>query len=68
MHNYVPRHEYVWGVEVYEVLAAWSENCKWYSSLPIGAKSKGKSCPCALTEHHAMEAYWGNGGIAPLIL
>jgi hypothetical protein len=23
---------------------------------------------CALTEHHAMEAYWGSGGIAPLIL
>jgi hypothetical protein len=21
-----------------------------------------------LTEHHAMEAYWGIGGIAPLIL
>jgi hypothetical protein len=29
---------------------------------------KGKSCPCALTEHHAMKAYWGSGGIAPLIL
>jgi hypothetical protein len=27
-----------------------------------------KSCPCALTEHHAVEAYWGSGGIAPLIL
>jgi hypothetical protein len=24
--------------------------------------------PCALNEHHAMEAYWGSGGIAPLIL
>jgi len=21
------------------------------------------SCPCALTEHHAMKAYWGSGGI-----
>jgi hypothetical protein len=21
-----------------------------------------------LTEHHAMKAYWGSGGIAPLIL
>jgi hypothetical protein len=21
-----------------------------------------------LTEHHAMKAYWGNGGIAPRIL
>jgi hypothetical protein len=20
---------------------------------------KGKSCPCALTEHHAMKMYWG---------
>jgi len=26
------------------------------------------SCPCALTEHHAMEAYWENGRIAPLFL
>jgi len=25
-------------------------------------------CPCALTEHHAMEAYWGSKGIDPLIL
>jgi hypothetical protein len=24
--------------------------------------------PCALTKHHAMKAYWGSGGIAPLIL
>jgi len=23
-----------------------------------------RSCPCALTEHHAMKAYWGSGGIA----
>jgi hypothetical protein len=22
----------------------------------------------SLTEHHAMKAYWGSGGIAPLIL
>jgi len=29
---------------------------------------KGKVVPVLLTEHHAMEAYWGNGGIAPLIL
>jgi hypothetical protein len=25
-------------------------------------------CPCALTGHHAMKAYWGSEGIAPLIL
>jgi hypothetical protein len=31
-------------------------------------KVKGKICPCALTEHHAMKAYWGSGGIAPCIL
>jgi hypothetical protein len=30
--------------------------------------SKYSSCPCALTEHHAMEAYWRNGGKAPRIL
>jgi hypothetical protein len=27
-----------------------------------------KSCPCALTEHHAMKEYWQIGGIAPCIL
>jgi hypothetical protein len=27
-----------------------------------------ESCPCALTEHHAMKAYWASGGTAPLIL
>jgi hypothetical protein len=26
------------------------------------------TCPCALTKHHAMKAYWGSGYIAPLIL
>jgi len=30
--------------------------------------SKGKVVPVLLTEHHAMKAYCGNGGIAPLIL
>jgi hypothetical protein len=29
---------------------------------------KRESCPCAWTEHHAMKAYWGIGGIAPRIL
>jgi hypothetical protein len=24
--------------------------------------------PCALTKHHDMKKYWGNRGIAPLIL
>jgi hypothetical protein len=27
-----------------------------------------KKRPHASTNHHAIEAYWGNGGIAPLIL
>jgi hypothetical protein len=29
---------------------------------------KGKVFPVLLTEHHAMKAYWGSGGIALLIL
>jgi hypothetical protein len=29
---------------------------------------KGKRCPFALTEHHAMKAYWGSGYITPCIL
>jgi hypothetical protein len=32
------------------------------------SKVKGKVVPVLLTEHHAMKAYWGSGGIAPLIL
>jgi hypothetical protein len=38
------------------------------SSTPCLYPVKGKRCPCALTEHHAMRAYWGSGGIAPRIL
>jgi hypothetical protein len=30
--------------------------------------SLGKVVPVILTEHHAMEAYWGSGGIVPRIL
>jgi hypothetical protein len=26
------------------------------------------STPWSLTEHHAIKAYWGNGGIAPRII
>jgi hypothetical protein len=29
---------------------------------------KSKAVPVLLTEHHAMRAYWGSGGIAPHIL
>jgi len=29
---------------------------------------KGKSYPCALTEHRAIKAYWGSGGRVPHIL
>jgi hypothetical protein len=29
---------------------------------------KGKVKSLCLTKHHAMKTYWGNGGIAPLIL
>jgi hypothetical protein len=31
-------------------------------------KVKGKVIPVLLTKHHAMKAYWGSGGIVPLIL
>jgi hypothetical protein len=31
-------------------------------------KVKVKLSLCFLTKHHAMKAYWGSGGIAPLIL
>jgi hypothetical protein len=29
---------------------------------------KVKGVPVFLTGHHAMEAYWGSGGITPVIL
>jgi hypothetical protein len=31
-------------------------------------RGKSKVVPVLLTEHHAMKAYWKNGGIAPLSL
>jgi hypothetical protein len=35
----------------------------------LKVKGKGKLSLCLfLTDHHAMKAYWGSGGIAPLIL
>jgi hypothetical protein len=36
-------------------------------NVPI-RKGKGKVVSVPLTEHHAMKAYWGSEGIAPLIL
>jgi hypothetical protein len=33
-----------------------------------GIKVKSKVPVLFLTEHHAMKAYWGSEGIAPLIL
>jgi hypothetical protein len=37
--------------------------------LIVSFKGKGKVVPMlSLTEHHAMKAYWENGGIALLIL
>jgi hypothetical protein len=34
---------------------------------PVLYHYQNYSCPCALTEHHAMKAYWGSGGIASLL-
>jgi len=38
--------------------------------LGVGNVGKGKkgSCPCVLTENHAMKAYWGSGCITPRII
>jgi hypothetical protein len=36
--------------------------------LPYEHRVKGKVVPVLLTEHHAMKAYGGSGGIAPYIL
>jgi hypothetical protein len=38
------------------------------SMTDIYEEGKRQSCPCALTKHHAMKAYWGSGGIAPGII
>jgi hypothetical protein len=35
------------------------------SQIKVKVKVKLSLC---LTKHHAMKAYWGSGGIAPLIL
>jgi hypothetical protein len=34
----------------------------------IKGKGRGKICPYASTEHHAMKAYWGSGSIVPRII
>jgi len=36
------------------------------SELTSQTMNPFKRCPFPLTEHSAMKAYWGNGGIAPL--
>jgi hypothetical protein len=36
--------------------------------FPNGKGKVKVNCPCAVTEHNAIKAYWGCGGIAPLIL
>jgi hypothetical protein len=39
------------------------------ASITSPDKGEGKVVPLLfLTEHHAMKAYWGSGGIAPHIL
>jgi hypothetical protein len=43
----------------------------WGAPVVQGEKVKGKVVTVllfSLTEHHVMKAYWGSGGIAPLIL
>jgi hypothetical protein len=30
--------------------------------------TEGKIVPALLTQHHAVKAYWGSGGIASIIL
>jgi hypothetical protein len=36
--------------------------------LKVKVKVKGEVVLVLLTEHHAMKAYWGSGGIDPRIL
>jgi len=36
--------------------------------VAVTKRKKLLYCPCALTEHYALNAYRGSGGIAPLIL
>jgi hypothetical protein len=36
--------------------------------IKVKVKGKVKLTLCFQTEHHVMKAYWGSGGIAPLIL
>jgi hypothetical protein len=39
-----------------------------YLKILVGKSEVKVKFPCALTEHHAMEAYCGSGSIVPLIL
>jgi hypothetical protein len=66
-----PRPDLFWGPpcllsNVYGRLPPPPGELKWQG--PEADHSLPSSCPCALADHHAMKAYWGSGGIAPLIL
>jgi len=39
-------------------LATWSENCKWYSSLPLGAVKVKVKLSLYLTKHHDLKTDW----------
>jgi hypothetical protein len=43
-----------------------SPHCGKFIKCNVKIKVKVKLSLC-LTKHHTMKAYWGNGGIAPLI-
>jgi hypothetical protein len=36
-------------------------------NLNLQTNVQYENCPCALTEHHVMKAYWGSGSMAPRI-
>jgi hypothetical protein len=44
------------------VLSSWTTTSFWK------VDSSAWSCPCTLTEYHAIKAYWESGGIAPRII
>jgi hypothetical protein len=48
---------------------SFSRRALLHGFIYLVSKGKVKVGPVLLlTEHHAMKAHWGNGGIAPLIL
>jgi hypothetical protein len=62
--------QYFWRAGPFPLLAiSDASDALYFSNVQPEREDKGKVVPVLLlTEHHAIKAYWGNGGTVPRIL